>query len=147
MRIPQSIAAVLGMALLISPLSHFKPSSFAILKSAAVMLRPREDERVAALRSTAVDVNRFLPVLITATVALIVFGAVGLMALSWTKSAGMRLLIKRAMLVLLLLAAGAPLLYWFMTVGVEGTPRHEIDRSLQQQQQDELHQRIHKGGH
>jgi uncharacterized SAM-binding protein YcdF (DUF218 family) len=95
----------------------------------------------------AVDVNRLLPALMTAAVALIVFGAIGLVALSWTKSAAARLWIRRALLVLVLLAVGAPFLYWFMSIGVEGTPRHEIDRSLQQQQQEELHQRIHKGGH
>jgi hypothetical protein len=94
-----------------------------------------------------VDLTRFLPVLITATVTLLVLGTAGLLALNWTKSAVIRVWIKRAMLVLLLLTVGAPLIYWFMTWGVEGTPRHAIDRSLQQKQQDELRQRIQKGGH
>jgi hypothetical protein len=85
--------------------------------------------------------------MMTAAVALFVFGAIGLVALSWTKSAATRLWIRRALLVLVMLAVGAPLLYWFTTFGVESAPRHEIDRSLQRQQQGELRQRIQKGGH
>jgi hypothetical protein len=93
------------------------------------------------------DINRYLPVLVSAAVTLIVFGAIGLLALNWSTSAGQRLWIRRALLVLVLVTVGGPVIYWFATWAVEGTQRHTIDRSLQQQQQDELHQRVHKGGH
>jgi hypothetical protein len=93
------------------------------------------------------DVNRYLPALISAVVTLIVFGSVGLLALNWVTSARQRLWIKRALLVLALIALGGPAIYWLTTWAVERPPRHAIDRSMQQKQQNELRQRIQKGGH
>jgi hypothetical protein len=93
------------------------------------------------------DTTRFLPALISAVVMLIVFGSMGLLALSWTESVPVRLWIKRALLVLVLLAVGGPFIYWLATLGVEGAPRSAIDRSMQQQQNAELRQRIQNGGH
>ena len=93
------------------------------------------------------DLNRYLPALIPAVLALVVFGTVGLVALSWTNSVVTRMWIRRALFVLVLVAIGGPLVYWIATWGVEGTPRRTIDRSLQQQQQQELRQRTQHGGH
>ena len=93
------------------------------------------------------DANTYLPVLISALVMLIVFGSIGLLALNWTASAYARLWIRRALFVLLLVAVGGPFIYWFATWGVEGVPRHAIDRSMQQKQADELRQRVQNGGH
>ena len=93
------------------------------------------------------DLNRYLPSLIPAVLALVVFGTAGLIALNVTQSVTMRLWIRRALFVLVLVTIGGPLVYWIATWGVEGTPRRTIDRSLQQQQQQELHQRIQHGGH
>jgi len=94
-----------------------------------------------------VDLNRFLPALITAVILLLVFGTLGLLALNWTSSAQARLWIKRALFVLLLACVGGPLVYWIATWGVEGTSRHAIDRSMQDRQQDDLHKRVQEGGH
>jgi hypothetical protein len=93
------------------------------------------------------DTTRFLPALISAVVMLIVFGSMGLLALSWTESVPMRLWIRRGLFVLFLLAIGGPFIYWLATWGVEGSPRSAIDRSMQQQQNAELRQRIQNGGH
>jgi hypothetical protein len=93
------------------------------------------------------DMNRYLPALVSAVVALIVFGAIGLVALNWATSERQRLLIRRALLVLVLVTVGGPLIYWLSTWAVEGGQRHTVDRGMQQKQQDELRQRINKGGH
>ncbi len=95
----------------------------------------------------AVDLNRFLPALIPAVIALFVLGTIGLLALNWTRSAQVKLWIKRALFVLVLVTIGGPLVYWFATWGVEGTSRHAIDRSLQQKEQDDLYKRVQEGGH
>ena len=93
------------------------------------------------------DLNRFLPALVSAVIILFVFGAIGLLALNWTNSPRARLWIKRALLVLVLVVVGGPLVYWFATWSVEGTARHAIDRSMQQKQQDDLRKRLQEGGH
>jgi glucan phosphoethanolaminetransferase (alkaline phosphatase superfamily) len=93
------------------------------------------------------DVNRYLPVLLPALVTLVALGAAGLIALNWTRSAVAHLWIKRALVVLVLITIGGPIIFWFMTWAVEGPPRHTIDRSLQQRQQNELQRRIQQGGH
>lgn len=93
------------------------------------------------------DVNRFLPALLPSVAALVVLGAAGLIALNWTTSPEGRLWIRRALLVLVLVTVIGPFVFWFMTWGVESTPRHAIDRSLQQRQQDELQKRVREGGH
>ena len=93
------------------------------------------------------DLNRYLPALIPAVLALVVFGTAGLIALSWTNSVVMRLWIRRALFLLVLACFGGPFVYWIATWGVEGMPRRTIDRSLQQQQQEELRQRLQHGGH
>jgi hypothetical protein len=95
----------------------------------------------------AVDLNRLLPALIPAVIALFVLGTLGLLLLNWVSSAQVRLWIKRALLLLVLLVIGGPLVYWFATWGVEGTPRHAIDRSMQQKKQDDLQKRVQTGGH
>lgn len=93
------------------------------------------------------DLNRLLPALIPAAIALFVLGTIGLLALNWASSAQERLWIKRALIVLVVVSVGGPLIYWFATWGVEGTSRNAIDRSLQQKQQDDLNRRLQEGGH
>lgn len=93
------------------------------------------------------DLNLYLPALVTGVIILFVFGTIGLLALNWTTSPQIRLWIRRALLVLVLVVVGGSLVYWFATFGVEGTSRHTIDRSLQQKQQDDLHKRVQEGGH
>ena len=93
------------------------------------------------------DLNRYLPALVPAVLLLIVLAAIGFFALRWTDSARARLWIKRTLIVLATVAVGGPMLYWIATWAVEGTPRRTIDRSMQQQQMDELHKRVHQGGH
>ncbi|MBV8979216.1 MAG: hypothetical protein JO261_05315 [Alphaproteobacteria bacterium] len=93
------------------------------------------------------DLNRLLPALVGAVLALAALAVVGFFALRWTDSPRTRLWIRRVLIVLVVAALGGPVLYWFATWAVEGTPRHVIDRSMQHKQQDELHKRVQQGGH
>ena len=93
------------------------------------------------------DLNRYLPAVVSAVVLLAVFGTLGLLALGWVRDDEAKRWIRRALLLLLLACVGGPFIYIFATRAVEGPSRHDVDRSLQAEQQKELQQRIQNGGH
>ena len=93
------------------------------------------------------DYNAVLPVLVPGVITLVVVSVAAAFALAWVKDAQVRLWVRRGWLaaVVALFAGGA--IFWVASAMVEGPERSTVDRSLQQQQQDELHQRLGEGGH
>ena len=91
------------------------------------------------------DLNAFLPTLLPAAIGLIVVAVAAVLALSWVKQPEAQTLVRRAWLGLsLLIVLGVVV---FAIASGVGTHQPSVDRSLQQQQQDELHQRLQNGGH
>jgi undecaprenyl pyrophosphate phosphatase UppP len=93
------------------------------------------------------DLNSNLPVLVPAVVGLIVISAAALLALAWIKQPEARQLVRRAWIVMSVLLVGGVVIFWISTAMVEGSHRSAIDRSLQEKQEDELHQRLQNDGH
>ena len=93
------------------------------------------------------DYNTALPVLVPGAIILIIVSVVAALALAWVKDGQIRRWVRRGWLatVVVLIAGGA--IFWAASAMVEGPERSAVDRSLQQQQQDELHQRLGEGGH
>lgn len=91
------------------------------------------------------DMNAFLPTLVPAAIGLTVVAVAAVLALSWVKQPEAQILVRRAWLGLsVLIVLGVVV---FAIASSVGTHRPSVDRSLQQQQQDELHQRVQNGGH
>ena len=93
------------------------------------------------------EFNSNLPVLVPAVVAIIVVSAAALLALAWNKQPNVRRLVTRVWLGAAVVIAGSAFIFWISTAMVEGPRRAAPDRGLQERQQQELQQRLQKGGH
>ena len=91
--------------------------------------------------------NPNLPVLVPAVITLIVISVAAGLVLAWNDRPQIRMLVSRAWIVGVVVILGGVGIFWISTAMVEGPKRATIPRTLQQQQQDELRQRIQKGGH
>jgi ABC-type sugar transport system permease subunit len=90
--------------------------------------------------------NSVLPVLLTAVVVVMVASVGAGIALWWSPQSRIRQIIRRAWFVVAVLATLAVVIFWISTM-FGASDRSGVNRSLQQRQQDELHQRLQKGGH
>ena len=89
--------------------------------------------------------NSLLPVLVSAVVVIIVVSAAAGLGLWWQQRPRIRLVIRRTWIALTVFSVLGVVIFYVSTamVGKSAT----LDRSLQQKQQDELHQRLQTGGH
>lgn len=97
--------------------------------------------------SRAMEWNSNLPVLVPAVIAFIVISTGAALALAWNRRPQIQLLIRRAWFVAAIVIVGSVAIFWISTAMVEGPKRATVSRSLQQQQQDDLHKRLQTGGH
>jgi Na+/melibiose symporter-like transporter len=93
------------------------------------------------------EYNSNLPALTPAVIALIVISIAAGLSLAWNRQARFRRFVIRAWIGAAVIIVGGAVVFWISTVMVEGPRRATIDRSLQQHQQDELRERMQKGGH
>jgi hypothetical protein len=92
------------------------------------------------------DLNASLPALVPAVIALIVVSVGAVLALAWDRQPQFQTLVRRIWLVAAIVIVGGVAIFWISTVLV-GSKHPTVSRSLQQQQQDELRERLQKGGH
>ena len=92
------------------------------------------------------DLNAILPALVPAIIALIVVSACAGLALAWDRQPQFQILVRRTWLVAAIVIVGGVAIFWIATALV-GSKHPTVSRSLQQQQQDELRERLKKGGH
>ena len=90
--------------------------------------------------------NSSLPALVPAVIAFVVISVAAGLTLAWNGRPQIRLLVRRVWLVATIVLVGGVAIFWLSTAMV-GTHRPTVTRSLQQQQQDELRQRLKNGGH
>jgi hypothetical protein len=93
------------------------------------------------------EVNSNLPVLVPAVTVLIVASVAAGLALAWNRQARFQRLVRRLWLATVIITLAGAVIFWVSTALIEGPSRAPVDRSLQVQQQDELRQRLQKGGH
>jgi len=93
------------------------------------------------------ELNSNLPVLVPAVIALLVISLAAALALAWRRQPAFRRLVGGLWLAATVIIVGGAAIFWISTAMVEGPRRATIDHSLQDRQQDELRQRLQKGGH
>ena len=93
------------------------------------------------------DYNTVLPVLVPGAIILIVVSVVAALALAWVKDGQIRQWVRRGWFATVVVLIAGSAIFWVASAMVEGPERSTVDRSLQQQQQDELSQRLSEGGH
>jgi uncharacterized membrane-anchored protein len=93
------------------------------------------------------EFNSNLPALVPAVIALVVVSVGAGLALAWNRQAQFRKYVIRAWIGAAVVIVGAVVVFWIATALVEGPRRAPIDRSLQERQQQELRERVQKGGH
>jgi len=93
------------------------------------------------------EYNSILPALVPAVLILIAASLAAWIGLAWDKRPSVQTFIRRAWLAVTVICVAGVFLFWLSTVLVEGPRRATIDRSLQREQQDELHRRVQRGGH
>ncbi len=92
------------------------------------------------------DLNSSLPALVPAVIALIVVSVAAGLALAWDRQPQFQLFVRRAWLLAVIVIIGGVAIFWIATALV-GSKHPTVSRSLQQQQQDELRERLKNGGH
>jgi len=90
--------------------------------------------------------NSSLPALVPAVTVFIVISIAAGLTLAWNSRPQVQLIVRRAWLVATIVLVGGVAIFWLSTA-IVGTHRPTVSRSLQQQQQDELRQRLKNGGH
>ncbi|HKD22378.1 MAG TPA: hypothetical protein VKB71_10205 [Rhizomicrobium sp.] len=91
--------------------------------------------------------NPNLPVLVPAIITLIVISVAAGLVLAWNDRPQIRMLVSRAWIVGVVIIVSSVGIFWISTAMVEGPKRTMVPRTLQQQQQEELRQRLKEGGH
>src|SRR5262245_46947450 len=95
----------------------------------------------------SMDYNTVLPVLVPGAIILIIVSVVAALALAWVRDGQIRQWVRRGWLAAVIVLIAGDAIFWVASAMVEGPERSTVDRSLQQQQQDELNQRLSEGGH
>jgi hypothetical protein len=91
------------------------------------------------------DLNAFLPTLVPAAMTFVVVSVAAMLALFWIKQPEAQTLVRRVWVgVSVLIVLGVAV---FAIANGVGAHEPSVDRSLQQQQQNELHNRLQTGGH
>jgi len=93
------------------------------------------------------DYNYNLPVLVPAVISLIVISLAAALALASSRRPEFRRWVRRlwvAATAIIVVGAGV---FWIATAMVQGPRRATLDHSLQDRQQEELRQRLQRGGH
>ena len=85
-----------------------------------------------------------LPALVTTVIVLIAASVIAALALYWTTDLRAKQIVRRVWLAIVILTVLGLAIFWIGTAMI-GTST--VDRSMQQQQQDDLHKRLGKGGH
>ena len=93
------------------------------------------------------ELNANLPALVPGVITLIAVSVAAGLAFAWTKQAQARRWIGRIWIAATVLVAAGLVIFWVSTVMVQGPRRAGVDRSLQDQQQQELQKRLQSGGH
>jgi len=92
------------------------------------------------------DLNANLPALVPAIITLVVVSVCAAFVLAWDRQPLIQTLVRRAWLLAAVVIVGGVAIFWLSTALV-GSRHPTVSRSLQQQQQDELRERLQKGGH
>jgi hypothetical protein len=87
-----------------------------------------------------------LPVIVPGMIVLIVISVAAALGLAWTKDAGAQVLIRRVWMALSAMVVVGVVVF-YVSSGMVATRAPTVDRSVQQQQQSDLQQRIQNGGH
>ena len=90
--------------------------------------------------------NSIQPVFVTAVVVVLVASVAAALVMWGDARPRTRHMVRRAWLVVTVLSALGVMIFWISTAMI-GTGHSTLDRSLQQKQQDDLHQRLKTGGH
>lgn len=93
------------------------------------------------------EFNSNLPVLVPGVITFVVISVAAAFVLALNRRPEIRKLVGRVWLAISVAIVAGVAVFWISTAMVEGPPRSTIDRSLQDQQQRELHQRLQNGGH
>jgi len=87
-----------------------------------------------------------LPVIVPGMIVLIVVSVAAALALAWTKDSAAQLLIRRVWIGVSALVVVGVVVFWVSSAMV-GTREPTVDRGAQQQQQNDLQDRLKNGGH
>jgi predicted PurR-regulated permease PerM len=90
--------------------------------------------------------NSILPLLATAVIVVIIASVVAAIVLWWDTRPGVRRIVRRTWFVVTVFGLLAVVIFWISTM-FGASDRATVDRSLQQKQKNELHQRLKAGGH
>lgn len=91
--------------------------------------------------------NSNLPVLVPGVIVILVASVVAVLALAWVKDAQARQMIRRAWIGVSVLVVLGLAVFWISSAMVRQGPGGTVDRSLEQQQQNDLQRRAQSGGH